>query len=121
MKDAFSIILFFLVLSSVGAAELPFELKRLNEQRERKIAEIDIVYKQQLEKLKTKYTKAGNLEAANQVVDTLQRLNPVAKEMLSGTRWSMDGGTFQSPSETIQLSTQIILIPLNTKWPMTEP
>lgn len=56
------------------AEKIPFELERLNNQRDRKIEEINQIYKKQLESLKVKYTKAGNLDAANQVAAILDGL-----------------------------------------------
>ncbi|MDA7514601.1 hypothetical protein N8513_01250 [bacterium] len=72
MKLAFPILVLLLALPSTSGGEVPRELERLNEQRSRKIAEIDRIYKQQLETLKAKYTKAGDLNAANQVVAILR-------------------------------------------------
>jgi hypothetical protein len=51
------------VTAVFAAAEtIPFELERLNNQRDRKIEEINQIYKKQLESLKVKYTKVGNLD-----------------------------------------------------------
>ena len=56
------------------AEKIPFELERLNNQRDRKIEEINQIYKKQLESLKVKYTKAGNLDAANQHIPQLDNI-----------------------------------------------
>jgi len=91
MKHALLILFILFVLPATHGSELPHELERLNEQRERKIAEIDRIYKQQLEELKIKYTKSGNLDAANQIVAILKELDPVA-EPEAETRWEWGSG-----------------------------
>ncbi len=73
------------------AEKIPFELERLNDQRDRKIAEINQIYKRQLEALKVKYTKAGNLDAANRVASILEELTPT-KEKEKETRWEWGSG-----------------------------
>lgn len=91
MKPFLTILRSCILLSCAFGDDLPFELKRLNEQRDRKIAEINRIYKQQLEELKTKYTKEGNLDAANQVVSILDQLDPAA-EPEEETRWEWGSG-----------------------------
>ena len=71
------------------AEKIPFELERLNNQRDRKIEEINQIYKKQLESLKVKYTKAGNLDAANQVAAILKELGPTKEKE---TRWEWGSG-----------------------------
>ena len=81
MKIAFQILCYLSFIfgySSVIAEEPPAELKRLNEQRDREIAKIDEIYMQQLEKLKAKYLKIGDLDAANQVAGILDSFEPTA-------------------------------------------
>ncbi len=56
-----------LMLGLATAQELPNDLARLKEQREKQIAKIDEIYVQQLQKLKTKYMRAGDLDSANLV------------------------------------------------------
>jgi hypothetical protein len=68
MKHAIRVLVTILAICPAFGSEIPPELERLNEQRASKIAEIDKVYMSQLESLKIKFTKAGNLDAANQVV-----------------------------------------------------
>jgi hypothetical protein len=91
MKHAICILVTFLAIWPTFGAEIPPELERLNEQRARQISEIDKVYMRQLELLKTKFTKAGNLDAANQVVAILDKMAP-AKEADKETRWVWSGG-----------------------------
>jgi hypothetical protein len=91
MKHAICILVTFLAIWPTFGAEIPPELERLNEQRARQIAEIDKIYMRQLELLKTKFTKAGNLDAANQVVAILDKMAP-AKEAEKETRWVWGDG-----------------------------
>lgn len=72
MKNVIPILASLLAFCPAFAAEIPAELERLNAQRARQIAEIDKNYISQLELLKIKLTKAGNLDAANQVVALLR-------------------------------------------------
>ncbi|MDA7659759.1 hypothetical protein N8651_04030 [Akkermansiaceae bacterium] len=84
-------IFYFLLMTAVFATaeKIPFELERLNNQRDRKIEEINQIYKKQLESLKVKYTKAGNLDAANQVAAILKELGPTKEKE---TRWEWGSG-----------------------------
>ena len=107
MNIKLATVLLFTVTVSL-ADKLPFELERLKNQRDRKIEEINKVYKRQLELLKVKYTKAGNLDAANQVVAIIQNLSPTKEKetprivrpkdvaelklYLAQNTWTHDGG-----------------------------
>ena len=73
MKNVILILASFLAFCPAFGAEIPAELERLNTQRARQIAAIDKTYISQLELLKIKFTKAGNLDAANQVAALLRR------------------------------------------------
>jgi len=91
MKQAIRILVTILAVCPAFGAEIPPELERLNAQRARQFSEIDKVYMSQLELLKIKFTKAGNLDAANQVVAILEKMAP-AKEADKETRWIWGGG-----------------------------
>ena len=51
----------------VSAGELPDDVQRLIDSRARAVLRIDLKFVSELEKLKTKYTKAGNLDSANAI------------------------------------------------------
>ena len=91
MKYAIPIIATIIAVCPAVGAEIPPELERLNAQRARQIAEIDKVYMSQLELLKIKFTKAGDLDAANQVVAILKKMAPV-EEADRETRWEWGSG-----------------------------
>ena len=77
------------------AEGLPSELASLQEKRERKIAEIDRIYLQELEKLKITYTKRGDLESANLVVSIIAALTKGTDGenwMEKDTRWLWGSG-----------------------------
>lgn len=77
MKSTSLLLALVCILPTIDAGELPREVKALQYQREKKIAEIDLVYRRKLEELKIKYTKAGDLDAANAVVKILEKSEPV--------------------------------------------
>jgi len=87
-------IFILVVLSSTvlhAADPIPLELELLQDQRDQKIDEINRIYKEQLEKLKIKYTKQGNLDAANKVVEILKML-PISSLPEKETRWKWGSG-----------------------------
>lgn len=90
MKNTLPIIIILLALPITAFGEIPTELNQINEQRARKIAEIDRIYKQQLETLRTKYTKAGDLDAANQVAAILHSLEGDKPATMAGI-WEWRG------------------------------
>lgn len=66
MKTCLAVSAFALVCSLTTLAEtLPHDVVKLKSQRDAKVAEIDRVFIAELEKLKTKYTKEGNHDAAS--------------------------------------------------------
>jgi hypothetical protein len=64
----------------VTAQELPYDVKVLEQQRNQAVAKIDATYRTELEKMKIKYTKLGDLETANKIASLLKNLetNPSA-------------------------------------------
>ncbi len=67
----FSFAMLFLV--SIRAEQpLPPDVQLVIDQRASAIAKIDMSYVQKLERLKESYTKQGNLEVANKVVELIQ-------------------------------------------------
>lgn len=91
MKYAIPIIASIIALCPAFGAEIPPELERLNAQRARQISEIDKIYMGQLELLKIKFTKAGDLDAANQVAAILKKMAPV-EEADRETHWEWGSG-----------------------------
>ncbi len=92
-----NIILFALAVSLIQVrGDTPPELMRLQEQRDRKIEEIDRVYLRELEALKTKLTKQGDLENANIVNDIIQSIAAEREEEMPDakgiTRWEWGSG-----------------------------
>jgi hypothetical protein len=92
-----TIILFALAASlNQVRGDTPPELKRLQEQRDRKIEEIDRVYLRELETLKIRYTKQGDLESANLVNDIIQSMITDKADKLPDTgevtRWEWGSG-----------------------------
>ena len=78
----------------VSAGELPDDVQRLIDKRGEAIAQIDVKFVNELEKLKTKYTKAGDLDSANAIVALIEKtpvkvLNAVpADPEFDGTSWA---------------------------------
>lgn len=81
------------------AESLPYDVENLQHQREQRIAEIDKIYRKELESLKLKYTKSGNLPVANAIAELIEELVPLdlpktdeeLREFLAGTTWEFDG------------------------------
>jgi hypothetical protein len=83
-----------LLTTIVSADQLPEDLQRLIDRRADGVAKIDTVFVGELEKLKIKYTKAGDLDAANAVVALIQQ-TPIkvvdaapADAEFEGTTWA---------------------------------
>jgi hypothetical protein len=57
----------------VSAGELPDDVQRLIDKRGEAIAQIDLKFVNEMEKLKTKYTKAGDLDSANAIVALIKK------------------------------------------------
>lgn len=74
--------LFLLLISAsiLAAAPLPYEVSQLQAKRDAEVQKIDKLYVQALEQLKVKYTKAGNLAAANTVQEVIDEVNGVEPE-----------------------------------------
>ena len=96
MKFAIYLITAIVFLPLARANEpLPPNVQRLIDQRAAAIAKIDKQYVQELEKIKVFYTKQGNLEGANVVVDLIKQISPQVritsaadlKTFLMGTVW----------------------------------
>lgn len=87
------------LLGTITAAALPYEVTELRNKRDAKVAEIDRVYLDELEKLKTNYVKAGNLEVANAIRDIIDGMRaPVIvggddalRKSMNGTSWKREG------------------------------
>jgi hypothetical protein len=60
----------FLVVHSLGD-ELPDDVQALVAKRDEAISRIDITFVRELEKLKVKYTKLGDLDSANKIVELI--------------------------------------------------
>lgn len=60
-------------LSTLFGAELPQAVRTLVEKRQEAISRIDNIFVQELEKIKTNYTKAGDLEMANMVAELINQ------------------------------------------------
>ena len=100
MKMRQLLICAILICTFSNGAEVPPELQSLQEQRTREIAKIDTIYKRQLETLKRKYTKAGNLEAANQVAAVLSKLELEDSFKVEGA-WVWKGLDAIGPNELV--------------------
>ena len=109
-----------LLTALVSAGELPDDVQRLIDKRGEAIAQIDLKFVKELEKLKTKYTKAGDLDSANAIVALIEK-TPVMvvdtdsgiprkdliegawKQVSDGKIWTFDdkgGGGGQNPNNT---------------------
>jgi len=90
-----------LLAAAHATAALPYEVTQLKAKREAEIAKIDMRYGQALESLKVRYTKDGNLEAANAVQALLDEMGPVEalvgenfiRQTVSGASWKQSGTT----------------------------
>jgi hypothetical protein len=61
---------------------LPPDVQRVIDQRAAAVAKIDKVYLQELDKLKTKYTKQGNLDVANKLMELIRNQGGVLTNSL---------------------------------------
>jgi hypothetical protein len=64
---------FLLLTTFISANDLPEDVQRLISKRDLAIAQIDIRFVEELDKLKVKYTKAGDLDAANAIVSLIEK------------------------------------------------
>ncbi|MDQ8189190.1 hypothetical protein [Roseibacillus persicicus] len=92
------LISFFLVLLAFeihGQNRIPDDLERLNLQRERKIAEVNRIYLRELEELKVRYTKEGDLEMANKILAVISSFELKEEDetwYLKVTKWRWESG-----------------------------
>ncbi|MGJ8634290.1 MAG: hypothetical protein ACSHX7_10250 [Luteolibacter sp.] len=89
---ASGIIVTVLKLAQFSYAEtLPHDVLHLQSQRKLALEEIDSKYRIELEKLKIKYTKTGDLEAANAIVHVLNNLkSPSTNKHPVIGKWEFD-------------------------------
>jgi hypothetical protein len=89
-------VLFLLFIGIAHADELPSDVKNLLEKRENAVSAIDKRLVEELEKLKVNYTKRGDLDAANAIVELINNYKPTdgdddvnedMKKALIGTMW----------------------------------
>ena len=64
-----------LLVSPLAGEPLPSDIQRLVKQREDAIAKIDKTFLQELDKLKLKYAKRGDLDTANQVASLMKTVS----------------------------------------------
>jgi hypothetical protein len=69
---------------------LPPDVQIVVDQRAAAIATIDMAYVQKLEKLKQNYTKQGNLEAANRVVELIQNNQKDRIHKMLKAKWVLE-------------------------------
>lgn len=91
MKNTLSTVIVILLTAvfSMGE-ELPIDIQSLLNKRDQAVAKIDQTLVQELEKLKVKFTKAGDLESANKTVKLIEQYS--ANFELVG-EWSVRSGT----------------------------
>lgn len=83
-----------LLITLVSASELPDDVQRLIDKRSEAVAQINLKFVRELEKLKIKYTKAGDLDSANAIVALIEKtpvkdVNSVpADPEFDGTSWA---------------------------------
>ena len=82
-----------------SGSELPSDVKQLLSNRNDAVARIDEIFVQELEKLKVKYAKMGDLESANKTVDLIEKYSketlktmPKIEDELIG-RWLVSSST----------------------------
>ena len=88
----------FLLVASTPGSELPTDVQNLISKREKAIAEIDRIYVRELEELKVKYTKAGDLDSANAIVSLIEKalvneVSPLEGEWIYRRTGTNDKGT----------------------------
>jgi hypothetical protein len=95
MKELLSHCFHLLLLTTlVSAGELPDDVQRLIDKRGEAIAQIDLKFVKELEKLKTKYTKVGDLDSANAIVALIEKTPVKVVDALpdvrefEGTSWA---------------------------------
>ena len=93
-------IIHILIVNAVAAMSvmgaIPSELEKLEKERVGEIAEVNSNYVKQLEKLKLKYMKKGDLDSANMVqskIDSISTPNQKPqKDQLEDSRWAWGSG-----------------------------
>lgn len=68
--------LFIFLIGFAHADELPSDVKNLLEKRNTAVSAIDKRLVEELEKLKVNYTRRGDLDAANSIVELINKYNP---------------------------------------------
>jgi hypothetical protein len=112
----FLLFLFFIGFSH--ADEIPSDVKNLLEKRDNAVSAIDKRLVEELEKLKVNYTKRGDLESANAVVELISKYKPTEgdenankdmKNALIGTMWvwfNQETITFEDSNKALYNSNQ---------------
>lgn len=72
-KRVILIIVIFTQTYSASSGELPQQIQKLDEKRQKAISKINEVFVNELDKIKMNYTKAGDLENANLVADLIKQ------------------------------------------------
>jgi hypothetical protein len=80
-----------LLAAILAGSELPSDVQNLITKRDEAIEKIDVTFVRELEKLKIKYTKLGDLDSANRIVDLIAK-HPIKSSDASdhefdGTTW----------------------------------
>jgi hypothetical protein len=86
-KISLTILLLTQTYSVTFGAELPLQVQRLTEKRQAAISKINNTFVDELEKIKTNYTKAGDLENANLVATLIKQTKGTVGEEV----FSLDG------------------------------
>jgi hypothetical protein len=93
---ALAIVILIQAYSASFGSDLPQQVQRLVDKRQEAISRIDKVFVDELEKIMTSYTKAGDLENANMVAELIKQAKGSArdKEFSLDGEWSHrnDGG-----------------------------
>jgi len=89
----------FMSTISLGA-ELPEEAQRLIEIRKKAIEKIDEKFVDELEKIKTTYTKMGDLESANAILDLIENVAlPMKTDVQFVGKWLFISGKWKGTRE----------------------
>ena len=94
----FPLILISLFVGLSSGEELPSDVQRLFGKRNEAIAKIDRTFVNELEKLKVKYTKKGDLDSANAIVTLIEQFrieeddpDPLSEVFGKTFSWSANG------------------------------
>jgi len=79
------LVISLLISNIVAEPSLPYDIKQLIHKRELAIKKIDFKYLVELENLKVKYTKSGNLEVANLINRIIIDLKPDSGNLTAQT------------------------------------